>query len=215
MGLILLFFSACNSERANGFTLEDFYVYDKNGEVVNYPDNERLIFYDTNDKVGRANANLFEKGDKDYTGYYTKRGVSVASPAKVKLKKYDLTKFYIGYGDPFLINRRIKDSTRLDKINEYKKKYPSKNEQVLHTNELGSNIDIYLSSTFYIDEKGKLKQFDLDELGNIIVDKNERGFPVAYESDFETYKLTFSIREDNIYEWSVEHKLPQKRPWSE
>ncbi len=159
---------------------------------MNYPENEELSFYDMNDK-----ASHYGKEGTDYKIYYTKRGINVGSPAKINLEAYDLSRFNISYSEAFLWWPTIKDEYTLNKIEKYKEKYKSNNEQVKHTNELDENVSLFVNAASEVDKNGNFNLLELNEKGNPI----ERN----YNNDF--YHIYFKIRKDNIYSWAVEHEL--------
>lgn len=164
------------------WTIEDFSLYDLNGELVDYPQDSGL------------DLNYYEEEDKNFQ---LKRGAKLFAHAKVVLDKYDLTGFYCsGSRYPVLGSNSDEDNLTIKK---YLEKYPDVNEAVKHTNELNrDNLSLFIMGQFKC-EDGKLTQLEL----------NEKGHPIDEESrKYETYGIYMHIKNDEIIFISLENYIP-------
>lgn len=184
------FDSKADSETISPWTIEDFYVYDENGELYNYPINETIRFYDNVDGLG---CYYEENGGPDNLNCYTKRGVAAHSIAKMSFSEYDLSGFYGALTKWPVLGSLDGYENGLEDI--FFEKYPDLNDAVKHTNEIGGDLALFLSAEFQIDEEGNVIQLELDEKGN----------PVEKDRSKDTYEIIFYIRKDNVFEWSVSH----------
>ena len=162
------------------WAIEDFALYDKNNELYNYPEKERL------------DLDYYEEEDKNYQ---TKRGVKLFTPAKVALAKYDLSNFYCAVDRYPILGSLKEDQKKIE--SDYLKKYPDVNDAVKHTKELErSNLSLYISGHFIVKSK-KLIQLNLDELGRPRDDDY---------MDYENYEISFRIKNDEIIQICVENQ---------
>ena len=192
-GLLLAGCSKQHSKETWG--IEDFYVYNSDGEIVNYPNNEELTYYDNVEGLNRR----YEKnGGITNLSYYTNRGVAVHSIAKIAFSEYDLSGFYYAL-TKWPILGSLNESEK-EIAHSFFEKYSDLNEAVKHTNEISGNLALFLSAEFQTDENENVIQLKLDEKGNYI----------NYNSSMDTYEITFYIRDDNVFEWSVAHRSGQK-----
>ncbi|MCM1189813.1 MAG: hypothetical protein NC541_11025 [bacterium] len=188
-----LLLSACSkdvSETENTWIIDDFYIYDSTGAVVNYPDNEELCYYDNVDGL----KNLYEENGSNNLNYYTKRGISAHGIAKMAFAEYDLSGFY-GALTKWPILGSLNESEK-EIASNFFEKYPDLNEAVKHTNEISGDLALFLSAEFQVDENGNIIQLSIDEKGN----------PIEVDFSKDTYEIVFYIRDDNIFEWSISHR---------
>lgn len=199
MGAILtLSIAGCGNKTADNidstnnlaWTIEDFYIYEANGELYNYPNNEKITFYDNVDGLSYR---YEENGGENNLKYYTKRGVGIRSIAKMTFSEYDLTGFYAGLTKWPTLGSLNESENNV--ATNFFKTYPDLNDAVKHTNEIQYDLALYLSAQFQVDEKGNVIQLELDEKGN----------PINDDYTKDTYKITFYIRDDNVFEWSISH----------
>lgn len=194
--LVGLLFTGCSKQHSKkAWGIEDFYVYNSDGEIVNYPNNEELTYWDNVEGLNRS----YEKsGGTANLNYYTNRGVNIHSVAKMAFSEYDLSGFYYTLTKwPILGSLNESEKEIRDSFFE---KYPDLNEAVKHTNEISGNLALFLSAEFQVDQNENVIQLILDEKGNY----------VNYDSSMDTYEITFYIRDDNVFEWSIAHRSGQK-----
>lgn len=173
------------------WTIEDFYIYDADGKLYNYPNDEEITFYDNVDGLGY---HYEENGGEDNLKYYTKRSVGIRSIAKMAFSEYDLSGFYAGLTKWPTLGSLSETEKNIEK--NFFETYLDLNEAVRHTNEIQYDLALYLSAEFQVDEKGNVVQLELDE----------KGTPIERDYTKDTYKITFYIRDDKVFEWSISHR---------
>lgn len=137
--LSTIILTGCGND-SNNWTVEDFAIYDDEGELINYALDEEI--------------SLLEYQEEGIECQTLKK-VKISDVAKVALADYDFTDFYCTVTS-FPTDFR---SDKEEEINaEYLSKYPNINEAVKHTNELSNDeLNLFLSAEFYYDkEKDKL-----------------------------------------------------------
>ncbi|MBO4889081.1 MAG: hypothetical protein J5589_12340 [Firmicutes bacterium] len=160
-------------EQAFAWKEEDFFAYNLDGTLYNYPENETLRF-----------SSFYQKDDTAYN-YQTSKGIKLGSIAKVALANaYDF--------DDFEMTVIAKDARK----EEFLQKYPKGSEAVLHSNDLNHpDEELHFSITVYLLSDGTLitynaKDFSLPEI--------EEGQELE-----KCYDLYFCIVKDTVAVWEV------------
>ena len=175
----------------DGWTVEDFYVYDKGGDLYNYPFNSELKFYDNLEGI----RNYYEELGEKNLELHTKRGVCAHASAKVVFESINLDNFDIDVTNwPYLGSlSEEQKKTKQDYLSKYSDKY----QAIKHSTELPKDLSLYISVDFYDDGTGKLISYPAGISGlwwssDRMLSKNQ-------------YSLICYVKNDYIFEWHIEH----------
>lgn len=176
-----IFFTACEKEK-NEWTIDDFSLYELDGTLYNYPDNETLSL---------------DYYEEEHKNYQTKRGVKLFSPAKTSLSKYDFTGFYCAVSRYPILGSNTEKEDKVEK--DYFEKYPDINERIKHTQELEkSETSLYVSADFAV-KNDKLIQLET----------NEKGYPIEKNwRHYEVFSISFTIKNDEVISITLQNQKP-------
>ncbi len=176
--IFMVALTGCGANKVSKWTVEDFYVYDLEGNVVDIPYDESLSYYGWE--------------EEDYNRQ-TLRGIKIGSVAQVDLFKYDLAGFYLGFfnsdGWP------LQDDKEKQLAQEVKTKYPDVREAIKHSSEYRNDLQFFISAFFEVQEDGSVKKLELKENGN----------PINSSDNCEHYYISFTVADDKVVDWSVKH----------
>lgn len=187
VSILSISFMACGAGSSNSkstYTVEDFYVYDEDGEVYNYPSDETIHFYDD---VKGLSYDMNDLGE-DNLLYQTKRGVHIHDVAKLAFKDYDLNDFDLEVTKWPILGSLDAAGEAIEA--DFKEKYPDNNEAIKHSNEIDYSIFLMLECS--VDDEGNLTVVEPGES----IDR--------FANDY--YELVFYIRDDRVIEWYVRNE---------